>query len=490
MKRIILSLIILSLSYSLKAQNLFPFKLDNCPASVFCLDCGDEQANVKPDEFDNMIAGLNKSNDYSKLRGKILLQVLIDSAGNACVLSHTDRSNSPATQNIVAKLNAFKGWLPAKTKGKTEGRTSINLLMEVKDGVLSGKIQRVDQAAFFKSFDHPTKPEIYNKDYVYKNENLKNYTITVWNSENSNLPNNFDNDISIDKDNMIWLTVDQGLVKFDGKSFTRTEQDITNKRKYFGYNNVEADNNNWKWVYAGQHIYSYDNNKWAVYDPKVIGIGGTFKIVNNKASGEVFFCSDSGLVIRKNNTWSMLDKSKIKELPSNRVYFAKRDSKNRIWIGTFSGSVLIDENGKATNLNDTQTILNGKCITSMDEDENGNIYFGLYEYNRKNKQELNNDEGIAIWYANGDMKQFTTSNSGMPFNHVSKLLYDRNEKVLWIATDRAGLVRYDLKNGWENYHNDNSKIPTSYISDMAFDNNGILYLATRQGLVRVERNKN
>ena len=123
----------------------------------------------------------------------------------------------------------------------------------------------------------------------------------------------------------------------------------------------------------------------------------------------------------------------------------------------------------------------------MDEDENGNLYFGLYEYNRKNKGQVNNDEGIAIRTTDGNIKQYTTTNSGMPFNHVTKVLYDRKEKVLWIATDRAGLVRYDLKGGWENYHSDNSAIPTSYIADMEFDNNGVLYLATRQGLVKMER---
>jgi len=125
----------------------------------------------------------------------------------------------------------------------------------------------------------------------------------------------------------------------------------------------------------------------------------------------------------------------------------------------------------------------------MDEDESGNVYLALYEFNPKDKSKINRDEGIVICYPNGEIKQFTTDNSGIPFNNVSKVLYDKTEKVLWIATDRAGLVRYDLKGGWENYHNKNSEIPTSYISDMAFDNNGTLYLATRQGLVKVERKK-
>lgn len=359
---------------------------------------------------------------------------------------------------------------------------------EIKDEKMSAKVERVDMNAFKKSFDKPNSPEIYNKDYVYKNENLKNYKITVWNSDNSNLPNNMNDHITIDKKGIVWLTTDEGLVTFDGEKFKNAEQDITSKGKYFTYYAIATDNENTKWVYGTNNIYSYNDTKWTKYDPKEIGIDGAYAIVNNINTSEVFFCSDKGLTILKNGKWSNINNEKVKELPSNRLAFAKRDSKNRIWIGTFSGSAMIDENGKATNFNETETVLNGQCITSMDEDENGNLFFSLYEYGNKKVGLVNRNEGIAIRYANGTWKQFATSNSGMPFNHANCVLYDKKEKVLWISTDRAGLVRYDLKDGWENYHSDNSKIPTSYISTMTFDNNGVLYLATRQGLVKVERN--
>ena len=110
-------------------------------------------------------------------------------------------------------------------------------------------------------------------------------------------------------------------------------------------------------------------------------------------------------------------------MPSNRVFFAQRDSKNRIWIGTFSGSLMIDENGKATNFNNTETVLNGRCITSMDEDDNGNLYFSLYEYGVKKAGQANKNEGIAIRYSDGTWKQFTTSNSGMPYDYSNKVIY-------------------------------------------------------------------
>ncbi len=483
----LISIIAAFITFQLKAQNLFPVKLENCKTEQFCLDCGDTKAGFIQDEFSKLQEELNKELNLNGIKGGVKFQVLVDPKGKACVLSHTDQSSNFITIKIINRLNEFKHWTPAVTDGKTLERSSINLVFIISDNKITGQIERVDMDAFNKSFDRPNSPEIYNKTYVYKNENLYKYKITTWNTKNSNLPNNMNDNIAIDKNGIVWLTIDEGLVTFDGKDFKRTEQNITDKGKYFGYYALVSDNNNIKWIYAKENIYSFDDTKWTKYDSTEIGINGAYNIINNPKTGEVFFCSDEGLTIYQDGKWSNINKSQIKELPSNRVTFAQKDSKNRIWIGTFSGTIMIDGNNVATSFEKTKTVLKGKCITSMDEDENGNLYFTLYEFDKKEKGKINNDEGIAIRYPDGTFKQLTTENSGMPFNHTNCVLYDKIEKVLWISTDRAGLVRYDLKEGWENYHNENSDIPTSYISTMTFDDNGNLYLATRQGLVKIER---
>ena len=478
---------LLGLTFQVNAQNLFPVKLDNCKTDKFCLDCGDTKAGYDEQEFLKLQDKLNKELNLKGIKGAVKFQVLVDSKGRACVLSHTDQSNNPISLKVVEELNKFKKWSPAITAGKKEEKSSINMIFSINENKIIGKVERVDMTSFKKSFDNAKGPEIFNKTYVYKNDNLKNYKITAWNTRNSNLPNNMNDNITIDKNGLIWLTIDEGLVTFDGKDFKNAEQNITDKGKFFSYYAIASDNNNVKWVYGTNNIYSFDNTKWTKYDPKEIGIDGAYKIVNNPKTSEVFFCSDEGLTIYNDGKWSNINKDKVKEFPSNRVTFAKKDSKNRIWIGTFSGTIMIDENGKATNFENTQTVLKGKCITSMDEDENGNLYFSLYEFGDNVGGKVNRNEGIAIRYTDGTIKQFTTENSGLPFNHTNCVVYDKNEKVLWISTDRAGLVRYDLKNDWENYHNENSDIPTSYISTMTMDENGNLYLATRQGLVKIQR---
>jgi hypothetical protein len=109
---------------------------------------------------------------------------------------------------IIEELNKFKKWTPAVTNGKKEEKSSIDLIFVINDSKISGRIERVDMNAFKKSFDNPRSPEIFNKTYDYKNENLKKYRITVWNSKNSNLPNNMNDNITIYQNGIIWLTED------------------------------------------------------------------------------------------------------------------------------------------------------------------------------------------------------------------------------------------------------------------------------------------
>ncbi|AXG73676.1 hypothetical protein DVK85_05295 [Flavobacterium arcticum] len=471
-----------------KAQNLFPVKLENCNTEYFCLDCGDIKASYDEAKFEKMLKRLNKSLDLKDAKGGVMFQILIDTKGRGCTLSHTDMGKSYISKEIIKELNNFKGWKPAYNKDGIKDKVSINMRFTIQDNHITGKIERVDTDAFGKSFDRPVDPEIYNDHYTYTNENLKNYSFTIWNSSNSSLPDNSVNHIAADSKGNIWAIADSELLYLSGNEIqlapeNTTEEEIK-KRKYFA---LGIDDNDRVWTDGVSAIFSLENDEWRKYKEDEIGIPDAYGFVNNPSSDEFFICSKTGLVIKTNEGFKMITKSKIKEFPSDRVDFAKRDSKNRLWIGTFDGSVMIDENSKATSFNDTKEMLKGYCITSMDEDDEGNLYFGLYELNPKDRKQANRNEGIAIFHNNGTWEHFTTKNSGMPFNHTTRVLFDKREKILWVSTDRAGLVRYDLNGNWENYHNLNSHIPTSYIADMCFDKEGNLYLATRQGIVKVEK---
>lgn len=478
--RIVLFSLLVAPAYG---QNLFPFKLDNCKTASFCLDCGDVKGGFEAVPFQEMLDEVASTYNLKSASGSIYFQVLVDDRGRGCVLSHTEQTNSAVVQTIVKKMNKFKEWTPASADGELKDKTSINVVVTFSGGQLSGVVERVSMPDFKESLRGARKPEIYNEDYVYKNENLDNYEISFWNRENSELSNDQNDNIAVDADGVLWYTMDGGLGKMEDGVFSTFGQDIHEvDENGLRYSALAIDNKNTTWVSTSKGIYSYDGT-WHFHDPETTGINGVYKIINIESTGEVYFCSDEGLTIYQDGNWSNLDMDKIPELPSNRVYFAKKDFKGRIWIGTFSGSIMIDTDGTVIDFNKSKTPLKDRCVDAMTEDTDGNVYMGIYEFDGKGV--VNRDEGLVILSNDGEWKQYTTDNSGMPFNHIMNLVYADN--VLWIATDRAGLVRFNLTDEWENYHSANSFIPTSYVADVRVDKNGIIYLGTRLGIVKITK---
>lgn len=59
----------------------------------FCLDCGDIQGGFDKKQFEEMLGDLKSKLNLDGVNGAVYFQILIDSKGKGCVLSHTDESN-------------------------------------------------------------------------------------------------------------------------------------------------------------------------------------------------------------------------------------------------------------------------------------------------------------------------------------------------------------------------------------------------------------
>jgi hypothetical protein len=85
-----------------------------------------------------------------------------------------------------------------------------------------------------------------------------------------------------------------------------------------------------------KRILNYKTNKWNTHLPAEIGIDGCYHIVNNQQ--KCFFCVDEGLVTLKEGKWTILNqKNSTRAL--NKVYYAKKDLKNRFMDRHFKGSL-------------------------------------------------------------------------------------------------------------------------------------------------------
>lgn len=478
----VLNLLLILASINLSAQNIFKEKVEGCKTDQFCLDCGTPKANYDSTAFNELIIKITNKYKITGGSGAVMFQVLVDPAGNGCVLSHTDGSHSAITADFIAGFNSIK-WIPALQKGKAI-KSSINVLITLADSKLTGQIKRVDTKEFISSTKSADPPTIYNKQYRYSNSNLSHYTFSVWDPSNSSLPGNLSQHCLIDADGILWYDTIDGLRTFDGKQFSVIDKSNSPFKADQTINAMAIDKTNALWFYTKGAIYKYSNKNWEKIDTAIIT--GAYHI-NPNASGEVLFASDKGVTIFKDGKWENLNTNKIKELPSNRAYFAHRDKAGRLWIGTFSGSVMINNNKTVTAFNNSETPLKNVCITGAVEDEDGNLYFSLYAYDNKNGQRDIDDEGLAVFTKDGNWLHYNDKNSGLPANSINSLFYDKSEKVLWIGSHYAGLVRFDLKNSWENYNNGNSAVPSGDVYQITQDATGSLYISTYNGLLKVSK---
>ncbi|WP_172623204.1 ligand-binding sensor domain-containing protein [Flavisolibacter ginsenosidimutans] len=476
-------LLSLSLFSKAKAQNVFPQKVEGCNTSQFCLDCGEVQATYDADAFKDISNKINAKYNFKNGKGSVAFQVLVDSFGKGCVISHTDAMNSQISKDLIVLLNGCK-WLPAKDANKATS-SSINVVFEVSNGQLAGYIQRVDTKAMSENMSNPGTPEIFNKHYKYKNVSLPLYEITVLQKESSSLPNNMSIHSVVDKNDIVWYGTYNGIVRFDGNKIIRLDKSNSPFEKEESISAIAVDNENNKWISSNNSIYKFNNGNWTKVDSTKTGSGWTRNIVAVE-NGEVLFCTNKGLVIYHNDQWSLLNQKRVKQLPSNEILYAYKDKKQRLWVGTYKGSIMIDVNNRITEFNQSKTPLNQICISKAVEDSDGNIYFGLYDYERSPVRDRPR-AGIAVFRKDGTWIHYNDTNSGLPANTINSVLFDKFENVLWIGTNDAGLVRFDLKDMWENYHNLNSKVPSSYTFDLSQDSKGNIYASTFNGMMRLRK---
>ncbi|GAB3925203.1 ligand-binding sensor domain-containing protein [Mucilaginibacter myungsuensis] len=462
----------------LLAQNLFSEKVDERPGMSYCMDCGTPQAVCAPFTLSIIADKINYRYNLQGGSGNVSFQVLVDSLGLASVLSHSDVSHSPLSDDLVILLNTAI-WRPARVNGK-KVNASVNVIFAIEHGRIVGRMQRMDLSQLAPAGD----ATVYNKQYQYSNPLLKNYTITAFNRYNSPLPENVSTAAMIDSTNLLWYGSDHGMTLYNGEAFTQLNEVNSPFTPTTEVVAIAADKDNTKWIYANKAIFTFNDKGWQVFDSTRLQIARPYKIVAT-STGEIFFPTGKGLMIFKEGKVRLIDKNVVFQMPSNDVKYAYFDSKKRLWMGTSRGSIMIGKSEKVTAYNGSKTPLNNTIITNITEDGKGNMYFALHAFN--NTGDDMDQEGLAILSADGKWSFYNDKNSGLPANHITTLLYDKVENALWLGTDKSGIARFDLKDGWENYHNGNSKMPGFNIFQLMQDAKGQIYATTANGLVRISR---
>lgn len=479
MKRKILIIILLTFGINANSQSLFSEKFDDCHQTKFsfCLDCGDTKSEYQTDineYFKNEFKDIS-----SKVKGKIQVQLIIDSTGNQCVKSLQSELNINYKKlKIKERINSMTGWKSAISKEKPK---SVSIILEFifNEGQVTTSYKRFEpkNTSNMKSVG---TVEIKNKD-KFKNK-LDENSFKVYNTQNSIIPWDMSRSITIDHNKTIWYGTDNGIVKIVGEKMevlnhknSSLKSTMYDKNKTSSIMNSVVDLFNNKWFSDGYNTYKYDEKNWSVYDSINSPVKWVTGIYADKF-GNVYFTGFDGLNKYDGKEWSTMNIENSK-IPSNRVMGVFVDTRKRLWIGTNKGNIMID-GSQVENFEKTENPLKTSTLTKGYEDKEGNIWFALYEKFPQTK-------GFAKYSIDGKWTVINSENAKIPRNDVLDFVIDEKNNIIWLSINRVGLCRFD-GNEWTTYTPENSKVPSTYIQNITVDDNGNLWCATHSGLLKIE----
>lgn len=267
-----------------------------------------------------------------------------------------------------------------------------------------------------------------------------------------------------DRAGNILLGTNNGICKFDGKTFTKypipDTLSITCMLEDKDGNLWFGTSQNGIYCYNGKTLKNFLNSNKHEYN---LGSDNQFilDILQDK-NGNLWFSSWNG-----GGVWKYDGKEFINFVPSADYYKANQDKRG------FNNTPTNPLNNSTNNsFVPSQDYISDDMIFSMTEDNSGNIWFatrdhGLCRYNGKTFTTIGRNEGFnsrgatailqddknnfwittvdsGVWYYDGKTFKNFTENDGLVNNAVMNILKDKDDN-LWFGTKYLGLSRYDGK---------------------------------------------
>ena len=315
---------------------------------------------------------------------------------------------------------------------------------------------------------------INNKRAVYK---------TIFRDVKGNIFDGHPNEMAEDKEDYLWITTIDRLVKWDRKTNTSIFYPYYFSHPALGPRNIELrtlciDKKERIWVGAiGAGVAVFDKHT------------GSFRLLSDTALGgalsdtyvnEIFEASDGniwtgtfkGLYTINSNTFKITkydDHPVLKAVADKVVISFYEDEKRRLWIGTQRYGVFCYNllNNTITNYTSKEGLISntGYAITG---DTKGNIYVA----------DIN---GFNVIDSNGKARNFSLNN-GMRYPRTESILVD-NDGYVWIANNKC-LVKFTPENNKLEYFEENAGISMDGFRFTAGCKgmDGNLYFGTHRGI--------
>jgi len=254
--------------------------------------------------------------------------------------------------------------------------------------------------------------------------------------------------------------------------------DTTNSKiPWGGVTSIDFNGNTaWMIAYPGSQIFNpprekkiteYDEKNWIVFDTSNFNLPtNDFHMIKVDNNGNVLVGTDKGLIIKSSNNWNTVD---FQNYGSNSSWVSSIfiDNENNYWIGTSDGLFEYSQS-KWTEIKGDSLKLWHVPVNIVTTKENIlAVWVGG-----------NGDYG-SLYYGKGNsFKMFNYNNSILLNNIVKAMAFDENG-VLWIAS-YGGLFSYDGTN-FKLYNENNSILTTNYINAIKVDKYNNKWIGTESG---------
>jgi ligand-binding sensor domain-containing protein len=466
-----------------QAQHIFPEKFEGCNEEMFAFESDTTISRIADEELINIVTRDLDSKVKKKIRGLLLLQILVDSTGKSCLLSIENKTNkSSSTFNLKNSIDNYLIW----RLNSTMKISAMVVIKFSKNNIALIRLGIDGNRGWHAITDMPNK--FISPTIEYENHNTKNKprivkdsnTNSVWklfNTSNSMVPCNMSRAIDIDSNGIIWYCTDEGIVKIDNEIWTVfTAKNSSLPRNQSGRTSIHGlavDKQNRVWVQTLGIVMMYDGNNWIKFDTS----NSPLQFVQNitlARNGVLWFGTFKGLVKYDNGEWTHYTTQNSK-IPSNNVRKVFLDNNNILWVATENGIAKF-ENTQWSVFDTQNSLLPSNSVAYVNGDKNGNIWIGTNEVNDKGG--LIKIDTLNQWTV------YSKSNSKLPSNTIWDIKIE--DTIIWLANTDGGLVRFDGVN-WEIYNHTNSIIPNNLVSSLAIDKKGNKWITTFDGLVYTTR---
>ncbi|TAD97162.1 MAG: hypothetical protein EAZ97_12935 [Bacteroidetes bacterium] len=197
----------------------------------------------------------------------------------------------------------------------------------------------------------------------------------------------------------------------------------------------------------------------------------------------VWIGSVAGISILEKGEFKQLKDNSISEnMDTNGVVSLLFDKKGALWIGRYDGGLSRYQDGKFTYFKlDGYKNSNILTVLTLYESEDGKIYAGI-------------ENGGLTYYENGKFYSYKHSAdaNSISSNKVTCITEKKGESTLWVGTSGGGLNR--LKDGkfkhFLNNPKDSNSLSDDNINHIYYAKNGILWIATNNGLNSFDEKNN